>query len=67
MKKGFTALGENPYRARSGADIKKLSGFTNPTLYRLRVGDWRAVYAIANNEVKITRIFPRKKEYGWLE
>ena len=39
---------ENPFRARSGADIKKLSQ-THPTKYRLRIGIYRIIYFVENN------------------
>ena len=67
MKKHFLVLAEDPYKKRSGADIKKLGGFSNPALYRLRVGDFRVVYAIQEQVVKITEIFRRGKGYNWLD
>ncbi|MFH1588814.1 MAG: type II toxin-antitoxin system RelE/ParE family toxin [Candidatus Diapherotrites archaeon] len=67
LKKGFEKLKENPFQPRSGADIKKLSGSYNPAFYRLRVGDYRAIFAIQEKEVKITRILPRKKAYKWMD
>jgi mRNA interferase RelE/StbE len=67
VKKSFDALKENPFRKRSGADIKKLEGSANPALYRLRVGDYRIVYSIINQEVRITKIIHRGKGYNWLD
>ena len=67
IKKAFPTLGENPFRCRSGADIKKLEGSADPTFYRLRIGDYRIVYAIEEKTVKITSIFHRGKGYRWLE
>lgn len=66
IMKELQILKEDPYHKRSGADIKKLQGFANPTLFRLRVGDFRAVYTIRDEIVKVTDIFPRKKGYKWL-
>lgn len=67
MKKAFDELSEDPYENRSGADIKKLRGGGEIPFYRIRVGDYRIVYAIVENEVRITAIINRKKGYGWLE
>ncbi len=67
IKKALSALGENPFRKRSGADIKKLEGSFNPAFYRLRAGDFRVVYAIVGNEVRVTTIMRRNAGYGWLE
>jgi len=67
IKNHFTVLKEDPFTKRPGADIKKLKGFKNPELYRLRVGDYRIVYTIIKDSVKITEIFHRSKGYNWLD
>jgi len=67
IKGHLPALEENPYEKRPGADIKKLKGFRNPVLHRLRVGDFRIIYAVQEKVVKITEIFRRGKGYGWLD
>jgi mRNA interferase RelE/StbE len=53
---------EDPYRSRPGADIKKVEG-TDPAKYRLRVGDWRAVYWVGEDEVRVLEIFRRGRGY----
>lgn len=65
IKKALENLREDPLRARSGADIKPLSGTSNPKLYRMRVGGYRAIYWIdeETNEVLVEKIAPRKKAY----
>ncbi len=67
IKRSFGALKENPFRRRSGADIKKLEGSANPALYRLRVGEYRIVYSIMEQEVRITKIIHRGRGYDWLD
>lgn len=67
IKKHLFVLKEDPYRPRPRADIKKLKGFDKPVLYRLRIGDFRIIYAIQENQVKITEIILRKKGYAWLD
>jgi len=67
IKKAFEALADNPFKHRSGADIKKLQGSFNPTIYRIRVGDYRLIYCIIDKEVKITKIMLRSEGYRWLE
>ncbi|RLG28932.1 type II toxin-antitoxin system RelE/ParE family toxin [Methanosarcinales archaeon] len=57
--KGLT---NNPGKRRTKMDIKKLRD-TDPTLYRLRVGDFRVIYAIIGDEVKVTEIMHRGKNY----
>ena len=62
LVKGLRALEEDALRPRPGADIKKLEG-TEPPKYRLRVGDWRAVYAVSDKEVRVLEIFRRGRGY----
>ena len=52
------SLSINPFPSRSG--IKKLKGF-KPPLYRLRSGDYRALYRIESNTVTIMRAIDRKE------
>ena len=66
IKDAIRLLKENPFLARPGADIKKLKSLDDPKLYRLRIGDYRIIYFIINDEIKITEIFHRKKGYKWL-
>jgi mRNA-degrading endonuclease RelE of RelBE toxin-antitoxin system len=66
IKKHLRELESEPYRARPNADIKKL--FTHDKeLYRLRAGDYRAVYFIEGKSVIVTEIFHRSKGYDWIE
>jgi mRNA interferase RelE/StbE len=67
IKKSLRVLEENPFEKRSRADIKQLHGAEDPKLYRLRVGDYRAIYAVVNRDVKITEIIHRKKAYSFLD
>lgn len=54
--------------ARSGrGDLKRLSGTKGrEDLFRLRVGDFRVVFALPGTEVKVTRIIHRSEGYDWL-
>jgi mRNA interferase RelE/StbE len=60
-------LEESPFRKRSGVDIKKLVTPDDPPLFRLRIGDYRAIYFVTDHEVKVTEIIHRSKGYRWLE
>lgn len=55
-------LEEDPFTARSGADIRALQG-TRPLKYRLRVGDIRIIYAIDGSDVKVIEMFRRGRGY----
>jgi mRNA interferase RelE/StbE len=65
--KRLSVLNEDPFSNRSKADIKKLHGLKNPELYRLRIGDFRVVYFVEKNTVKITHILKRGNVYDALE
>ena len=62
IKNKLNFLKEDPYYKRSGADIKRIID-TNPILYRLRVGDYRVIYAVEDDIIWITDIFYRSKGY----
>ena len=66
IKEGLEVLMEEPWRRRSNADIKRLRDA--PGNWRLRIGDYRAVYTIVNDtkEVwikKLTHSNKKKKIY----
>lgn len=45
-------------------DIKKLQGYSN--LYRLRIGDYRVIYEIADDQIIIEAVLPRGEAYKGL-
>jgi len=67
VKSHLFLLEENPFAPRSGADIRQLESPGGPKFYRLRVGEYRAVYVVVENEVRITEILHRKKAYRFLD
>ncbi|MHA2396079.1 MAG: type II toxin-antitoxin system RelE family toxin [Candidatus Thorarchaeota archaeon] len=67
IKDALMSLEDDPFRRRSGSDIKKLVTPDEPSLYRLRSGDYRAIYFVVDHEVKVTEIIHRSKGYKWLE
>lgn len=46
------------------ADVKRLSG--QPELWRLRVGDWRVLFAYdyQGHRIVVTRVLPRGRAYN---
>ncbi len=64
IKHGLRALEENPYESRPTADILRLTGTRGRhDLFRLRIGDYRAIYAVVGNVVYITDLFHRGRGY----
>ena len=67
IKSGLKTLGNDPHNNHSKCDIKKLKGTKGRlNLYRLRIGNYRAIYSTENNTIWITEIIPREKGYKWL-
>jgi len=64
IKSALRRLGEDPYISRPGVDIARLAGTKGrQDLYRIRVGDYRAIYAIEDSVVYVTDLFHRGKGY----
>ena len=65
VKDGLRRLRENPTKARSGVDVKHIAGTSNPKLYRLRVGEYRAIFWVdeKRGDVLVEKVAPRKKVY----
>jgi len=58
------ALEEDPYTPRPGADIARLKGTRGrEDLFRLRVGDYRVIYAVHEDGIYVTEIFHRGRGY----
>ncbi len=60
--RGLRVLEEDPFRPRPKADIRPIEG-TDPRKYRIRIGEYRAVYAVVGRDVKILEVFTRGRGY----
>ncbi len=67
VKQHLRELGRDPFSRRPKADIKILHGSRNPALYRLRIGSYRAIFAVKGEQVMVTEIVHRSRGYKWLE
>jgi len=67
VKVALLNLEDTPFKKRSGVDIKKLVTPDEPPLFRLRIGDYRAIHFVLKDEVRVTEIIHRSKGYKWLE
>lgn len=62
--RALRALRDDPFQSRSGADIARLTGTKGrQDIFRLRVGEYRATYAIEENVVYVTDLFHRGRGY----
>jgi len=66
IKESLMKLEENPFSKRSGLDIKKLITPDDPPLFFFFFGNYRAIYFVLKNQVRVTEIIHRSKGYEWL-
>ncbi len=66
IKSALTQLEDDPFRPRPRTDIKRLKG-PDRDYYRLRIGDYRAIYVVEGQRVLVAKILLRSKAYEWLE
>lgn len=62
IRNALEQLAEDPFTPRTHADIKALKD-TEPKKYRLRIGQFRVVYAVFENEIRVIELFSRKRGY----
>ncbi|MFW3145424.1 MAG: type II toxin-antitoxin system RelE family toxin [Thermoplasmatota archaeon] len=57
-------LKQDPHTKRPNVDLKLIS-FRKESIYRVRIGDYRIVYEVdeENKLIMVTKIFPRGKGY----
>ncbi len=64
VRRHLRELEQNPFSRRPGADIKRLRGTKGrQDLYRIRIGKFRAVYAVEGDKVLVTDLFERGAGY----
>ncbi|MHB8585059.1 MAG: type II toxin-antitoxin system RelE family toxin [Thermoplasmatota archaeon] len=68
IRQALVELRGDPQGATGAQDIRKLSSKNvRAVVYRVRVEDWRVVYAIEAPEIQVARVFHRREGYGWME
>ena len=58
VRAALKQLEVDPFKSRSGADIKHIVG-SEPAKHRIRVGGYRIVYCVEKNIVKVIEVFWR--------
>jgi len=66
IRKSLEELQNDPYTSRPKCDVKSLTD-TYPKKYRLRVGNYRIIYLVANKKVKVVDLIKREVGYSRLE
>ncbi len=66
IREKLNDLVKDPYNNSHRLDTKKLTG-TSRIYYRLRVGDYRIIYLLDEDRIKVVRIATRSDAYSWLD
>ena len=66
IRESLNELAEDPYNISKRLDTKKLSG-TNHTYFRLRIGEYRVIYYLQEETIRVVRIATRSDAYSWLD
>ena len=66
IRNSLKELENDPYTPRPICDVKALKD-TRPKKYRLRVGDFRIIYIVEKEKVKIIDLLKRERGYSRLE
>jgi len=61
MSDAIETMGDAPTRPRPGVDIRRLRGLA--PAWRLRVGDYRAIFAVEDDVIVFTRFGHRSNVY----
>ena len=54
---------ENAIKKLPLGDVKKIQGSNNPTLYRLRIGDYRVVFSMSDDVINVVHADNRGDVY----
>ena len=67
IKKHLKELEKEPFNPRAGCDIDTVAGSGRPLMYRLRMGEFRAMYFVEGQAVYVTDLFPKKRDSAYRE
>ena len=62
IKKHLKVLEKDPFKPRAACDIDIVAGSGRPSMYRLRMGEFRAMYFVEDQAIFVTDLFPKKRD-----
>jgi mRNA interferase RelE/StbE len=65
IRKHLKELEKDPFKPRSACDIDIVAGSGRPPMYRLRMGEFRAVFFVEEQAVFVTDLFPKKRDSAY--
>ncbi|EQB72929.1 MAG: type II toxin-antitoxin system RelE family toxin [Thermoplasmataceae archaeon] len=66
IREKLKELAEDPNNKSNRLDTKKLSGDRH-SYFRIRVGNYRVIYYLEEETIKVVRIAIRSDAYSWLD
>lgn len=67
MRRALRSLADDPTGEPDGLDVAPFRFAQQADYWRLRIGSFRALFAIRSGELVVLEVFPRKRGYRWLE
>lgn len=67
VRKHLKELEKDPFKPRASCDIDIVAGSDRPPMYRLRIGEFRAMYFVEENAVFVTDLFSKKRNSAYRE
>jgi mRNA interferase RelE/StbE len=65
IRKHLMELEKDPFKPRAACDIDIVAGSGRPPMYRLRMGEFRAVFFVEEQAVFVTDLFPKKRDSAY--
>jgi mRNA interferase RelE/StbE len=65
IRKHLKELERDPFKPRAACDIDIVAGSGRPPMYRLRMGEFRAMYFVEDQAVYVTDLFPKKRDSAY--
>ena len=62
IKKHLKELEKDPFKPRAACDIDIVAGSGRPPMYRLRMGEFRAMYFVEDPAIFVTNLFSKKRD-----
>lgn len=67
IRKHLKELEKDPFRRRVACDIDIVAGSGRPPMYRLRIGEFIAMYFVEEQAVFVVDLFPKKRDSAYRE
>ena len=67
IRKHLKELEKDPFKPRAACDIDIVAGSGRLPMYRLRMGEFRAVYFVEEQAIYVTDLFPKKRDSAYRE